>query len=72
MTSSGALGRILEPGRPLLIYDEEVPATGARVTRTWQMARSADGQVVVWVGRRKRAGRPLRAPGLVFDEVDAP
>lgn len=67
--STGAIGRILEPGHALLIHDDEVPATGARVTRSWQVARSADGGVVVWVGRRKRAGRPLRSPGLVFDEV---
>ena len=65
----GALGRILEPDTALLIHDEEVPATGARVTRTWQMARTGNGGVVVWVGRKKSAGRPMRSPGLVFDEV---
>jgi hypothetical protein len=64
-----ALGRILEPDTALLIHDEEVPATGARVTRTWQMARSGDGGVVVWVGRRKSAGRPRRSSGLGFDQV---
>jgi hypothetical protein len=53
----------------LLRHDEEVPATGARVTRTWQMARTADGGVVVWVGRKKSAGRPMRSPGLLFDDV---
>ena len=67
--TTGAIGRILEPGHPLLIHDDEVPATGARVTRSWQVARTAEGGVVVWVGRRKRAGRPLRSPGLVFDQV---
>jgi hypothetical protein len=70
VTTRGAVGRILEPGRQLLIHDEEVPATGARVTRTWQMARTAGGDVVLWVGRRKRAGRPLKSPGLRFDEVE--
>lgn len=65
----GALGRILEPDTALLIHDEEVPVTGARVTRTWQMARTGDGGVVVWVGRKKSSGRPMRSPGLVFDEV---
>jgi hypothetical protein len=66
---SGAIGRILQPGTQLLIYDNEVPATGARVTRSWQMARTAGGDVVLWVGRRKSNGRPMRSPGLVFDEV---
>jgi hypothetical protein len=69
VSASGAAGRILEPGRQLLICDNEVPATGARVTRTWQMARTANGDVVLWVGRRKAAGRSVRSPGLVYDEV---
>ena len=47
-----------------------MPATGARITRTWQMARTVSGGHVLWMGRRKSAGRPLRAPGLVFDEVE--
>src|SRR5262249_16798971 len=53
VTTRGALGRILEPGEVLLLDDGEVPATGMRVTRTWQVARTADGGVVCWVGRRK-------------------
>jgi hypothetical protein len=69
VATSGAIGTILEPGAPLAIHDEEIPATGATVNRTWQMARTGDGGIVVWVGRRKRAGRPRRAPGLGFDEV---
>ena len=39
------LGRVLEPDSALLIVDDEVPATGARVTRSWQLART---------GRRRR------------------
>jgi len=65
----GAIGEILEPERALLIHDDEIPATGTRVSRTWQMARTGDGGYVLWVGRRKSAGRPVRSPGLVFDEV---
>ena len=57
------------PSRALLIDDGEVPATGARVTRSWQLARTADGGVVLWVGRRKDAGPPRRSPGLRFDEL---
>jgi hypothetical protein len=65
----GAVGRILEPGSPLLIHDDEVPATGAHVTRSWQLARDGKGAVVVWVGRRKTPGRPQRSPGLIHDAV---
>ncbi len=67
--TTGALGRVLEPESALLIDDAEVPATGARVTRSWQLARTADGGVVLWVGRRKDAGPPSRSPGLRFDEL---
>ena len=35
-STTGALGRVLEPESALLIIDAEVPATGARVTRSWQ------------------------------------
>jgi hypothetical protein len=69
VVTRGALGEILEPDRALAIHDDEIPATGARVTRTWQMARTARGGSVLWVGRRKRSDRPPRSPGLVFDEV---
>ncbi len=69
VATSGAIGTILEPDGPLAIHDEEIPSTGAIVTRTWQMARTGGGGVVLWVGRRKSAGRPRRAPGLGFDEV---
>ena len=67
--AGGALGRVLEPESALLIADAEVPATGARVTRSWQLARTADGGVALWVGRRKDAGPPRRSPGLHFDEL---
>jgi hypothetical protein len=69
VASRRALGEVLEPDSALLIFDDEVPATGARVTRSWQMARRADGGVVLWVGRRKDAGPPRRSPGLRFDEL---
>jgi hypothetical protein len=67
--TTGALGRVLEPDSALLIADAEVPATGARVTRSWQLARTTEGAVVLWVGRRKGPGPPRRSPGLRFDEL---
>ena len=69
VATRGALGRILEPQTALLVHDDEVPATGVRVTRSWQMARQADGGLVLWVGRRKRPAGAARSPALVFDEV---
>jgi hypothetical protein len=69
VTTRGAVGRILEPDRPLLIEDGEVPATGARVTRSWQLARLHDGGLILWMGRRKTPAPPRRSPGLIFDDV---
>ncbi len=64
-------GRILHPGHPLVLHDEEVPREGARVTRAYQYARWIDGSTHLWVGRRKEAGRGEGSSGLRFDVLDA-
>lgn len=66
------VGRILEPGRELLLQDEEVPREGARVTRTYQYARWIDGSTYLWVGRRKQPGRGEGSSGLRFDSAESP
>jgi hypothetical protein len=66
------LGRVLEPGRPLSLLEEELPRTGLEVDRAWQVARSADGRSVAWIGRRKRPGRGEGSSGLAFDELFPP
>jgi hypothetical protein len=63
-------GLILDPGRELLLHDEEVPREGARVTRGFQYARWIDGSCHLWVGRRKQPGRGEGSSGLRFDTVD--
>jgi hypothetical protein len=70
------LGNILEPARtatsnPLFIHDEEVPREGARVTRSFQYARWVDGRTVVWMARRKGAGRGEGSSGLRFDVLES-
>lgn len=65
-------GRILEPTAPLRMHEEEVPRAGMHVTRAWQLARWHDGSTWLWVGRRKRLGRPERASGLRFDRMNEP
>jgi hypothetical protein len=57
------------PG-PLLLYDEEVPRAGARVTGSYQHARWIDGSTHVWRGRRKEPGRGEGASGLRYDVVN--
>ena len=66
-----ALGRILEPGNELTLFEEEVPREGVRVTRSYQFTRWIDGSSHLWVGRRKGVGRGEGSSGLQFDSLDA-
>mgnify|MGYP000337761970 CR=1 FL=1 len=63
-------GRLLEPNRELLLFDEEVPREGARVTRTYQYARWIDGSTHLWLGRRKGPDRGEGSSGLQFDVAE--
>jgi hypothetical protein len=68
-------GRLLESGqvepeRSLELCDEEVPRTGARVTRLWQQGRAPDGSTHLWLGRRRDIGRGEGSSGLRFDLVE--
>jgi hypothetical protein len=65
----GAKGLILEPQRRLLIHEEEVPASGVRITRALQMCRGTDGSVKLWMGRRKEPGRQPGRIALVHDII---
>lgn len=64
-----ARGRILERGRRLIVEDEELPRVGVQATRQHQFARWTNGASLLWVGRRKRAGRGEGSSGLRFDTV---
>ena len=63
-------GLILDPGRELLLHDEEVPREGARVTRRFQYSRWIDGSTLLWIGRRKEPGRGEGSSGLRFDVAE--
>jgi hypothetical protein len=66
------LGRLLEPERPLSLFEEEIPRSGIAVARSWQLARAPDGTSVAWIGRRKRPGRGEGSSGLAFDRLTRP
>jgi hypothetical protein len=51
----------------LVIEEEEVPRIGAILKRTFQYARSSDGQSWLWIGRSKLAGRGEASSDLRFD-----
>jgi hypothetical protein len=65
-----ARGRVLNAGRELLLYDEEIPREGIRVTRHFQMARWVDGSTWTWVAYRKNVGRGEGSSGLRFDSME--
>jgi hypothetical protein len=64
-----ALGRILESGHELSLYEEEEPREGIRVTRKYEYTRWLDGSTHLWIGRRKQIGRGEGSSGLRFDFV---
>ena len=67
-----ALSSLLSSTGPLLLYDEEVPREGIRVTRHYQMARWTDGSTFVWLGHRKQVGKGEGSSGLRFDTIEGP
>ena len=60
-------GQLLSQGDRL--EEEEVPREGVVVERAFQYARWFDGRALLWVGRRKSAGRGEGASGLRFDTL---
>jgi hypothetical protein len=65
---SGALLRLRDPW----LHEEEVPRSGAQVTRSWQYARWHDGSRHLWQARRKTSGRGEGSSGLRFDRLENP
>jgi hypothetical protein len=55
---------------PLELYEEEVPRAGARVRRTYRLARWTDGSTHLWLARSKATGRGEGSSGLRFDAMD--
>jgi hypothetical protein len=54
------------------IAEEEVPRSGIVVRRIPQLARTADGRTVLWVGRDKRTGRGEGSSAMRFDIAHPP
>ena len=62
-------GEVLDHPAPFFIHEEEVPRSGALVTRSFQRTRWYNGKTFVWIGKRKQTGRGEGASGLEFDQV---
>lgn len=55
------------PSAALLLYEEEIPASGIDVSSSYQFARDVSGRSSVWLGRRKR---PAARQAPVSRETD--
>jgi hypothetical protein len=61
---------ILSAGATLLLFDEEVPREGVRITRSRHLARWIDGSTWLWTAYRRQVGRGESSSGLQFDQLD--
>ncbi|MEZ4993358.1 MAG: hypothetical protein R2824_23245 [Saprospiraceae bacterium] len=57
------------PKRPMFLYEEEVPRSGAIVTGKWKRTRWYNGETYVWFAWQKTNGRGEESSGLKFDTV---
>jgi hypothetical protein len=64
-----AQGDILEANAELLLYDEDIPREGLRVTRGRHIARWIDGSTWLWTGYSRQVGRGEASSGLRFDQL---
>lgn len=61
-------GRVLDP--EALVYDEELPRGGLRVTRSYESTAWLDGSTYVWSSREVRPGVGEVSSGLRFDFLE--
>src|SRR5262249_22111833 len=67
-TVQSEVGEVLRSVANLLLYDEEVPREGVRITRQRRLARWSDGSTWLWTGFRNQIGRGEGASALRFDQ----
>jgi hypothetical protein len=64
-----ARSAVLNAAANLMLYDEEVPREGVRVTQRRRMTRWIDGSTWVWTAFRNEVGRGEGSAGLRFDQT---
>ena len=67
-----ATGEVLGSLGNQLLYDEEVPREGARITRQRRMARWMDGSTWLWTSYRNQVGQGEGSSQLEFDQLIEP
>jgi hypothetical protein len=68
-TVHSEVGEVLRSVANLLLYDEEVPREGIRITRQRRLARWTDGSTWLWTGFRNQAGQGEGSSALRFDQL---
>ena len=64
---AGPVGELLSSD--FRLRDEELPDEGLLLERRYELGRTPDGVLHLWVSRVKRTGARLVASGLTFDRV---
>jgi len=64
-----AVAEVLNGSGNLLLYDEEIPREGTRLTRQRRFARWTDGSTWLWTSFRNQVGRGEGTSQLRFDQV---
>ncbi len=67
-----AAGEVLGSIGSQLLFDEEVPREGARITRQRRMARWTDGSTWLWTSFRNQVGTGEGSSQLKFDQLLEP
>ena len=67
-----SVGEVLGSLGSQLLYDEEVPREGARITRQRRMARWMDGSTWLWTSFRNQVGQGEGSSQLKFDQLIEP
>jgi hypothetical protein len=57
--------------KPYYINEEEIPAAGTLVRRSYQRARWYDGRTYIWIGRYRETGRGEASSDLRFDQIES-
>ena len=57
---------------PFYLAEEEVPASGVRITRRIRRTRWHEGRTYLWIGRERQTGRGAASSGLAFDQIIEP
>ena len=52
---------------PYYVHEEEIPRAGIRVTQCFQRTRWLNGEVIVWLGMKKKTGKGEGSSNLQFD-----